>query len=78
MAKYLNGARVISQWSERLIEDGFSELPISCAHALRAGSLPSIHRDPFDRVIAAQAIMESLCVVTPDKAISALGAANAW
>ena len=78
IGKYPNGAHVISQWGERLAYDGFVELPISSAHALRAGELPGKHRDPFDRVIAAQAIMESLAVATPDKAIEDLGAQRIW
>ena len=78
IGKFSGGDRIISQWDERLLEDGFRELPISCAHALRAGSLPGTHGDPFDRVIAAQAIIGSLRVATPDKAISGLGAECAW
>ena len=44
--------------------------------ALRmAGSIPSDHRDPFDRMLAAQAIVERLTVISPDPAFAALGAA---
>lgn len=78
IGKYPEGARVISQWDERLAIDGFVELPISCNHALRAGGLPGKHRDPFDRIIAAQAIAESLSVATPDVAIENLGADRIW
>jgi PIN domain nuclease of toxin-antitoxin system len=46
----------------------FTELPITTAHALRAGSLPIDHRDPFDRMIMAQAELESLPVITYDAA----------
>ncbi|MEH1771474.1 MULTISPECIES: PIN domain-containing protein [unclassified Nostoc] len=46
----------------------FIELAITTAHALRAGSLPIAHRDPFDRMIMAQAELESLVVITYDKA----------
>ena len=78
IGKYPNGARIISQWEERLSDDGFREMAISCTHALRAGALPGAHRDPFDRVIAAQAIIESFNVATPDRAISNLGAECVW
>ncbi|WP_323374624.1 PIN domain-containing protein [Nostoc commune] len=44
------------------------ELAITTTHALRAGSLPIAHRDPFDRMIMAQAELESLLVITYDKA----------
>ena len=78
IGKLPSGERIISQWEERFLEDGFRELPISCALALRAGSLPGIHRDPFDRIIAAQAIVDSITVATPDRAIAGLGADCIW
>lgn len=59
-------------------EAGFSELSIMPEHADRAARLPLIHRDPWDRIIAAQAIMESMTVVTRDPAIAALGAPTLW
>jgi PIN domain nuclease of toxin-antitoxin system len=46
----------------------FIELAITTAHALRAGSLPIAHRDPFDRMIMAQAELENLPVMTYDAA----------
>ena len=48
---------------------GFSELPITVAHAERAGRLPTHHRDPFDRMLVAQAQAEGLTVVTGDPKI---------
>jgi PIN domain nuclease of toxin-antitoxin system len=51
-----------------LARANFSELPISTSHALRAGSLPIEHRDPFDRMLMAQAELESIPVLTYDKA----------
>jgi PIN domain nuclease of toxin-antitoxin system len=45
---------------------GFRELPIAFAHAAAAGRLPMIHRDPFDRVLVAQASCEKLTLVTRD------------
>lgn len=46
---------------------GFELLPISADHAYAAGGLPMHHRDPFDRMIIAQAGLEKLCVITRDK-----------
>jgi PIN domain nuclease of toxin-antitoxin system len=46
----------------------FLELPISTAHSLRAGSLPIEHRDPFDRMLMAQAELENLPIITYDSA----------
>lgn len=54
------------------------ELHVEGGHAERAGQLPLMHRDPFDRLLAAQAMVEDLTVVTRDPAIAALGAPVAW
>ena len=48
---------------------GFYSLPISVENAEWAGALPSIHRDPFDRLLVAQAQMEGLTLVTVDQQI---------
>ncbi|MEV6272986.1 type II toxin-antitoxin system VapC family toxin [Kribbella sp. NPDC051936] len=47
-------------------QGGLSELPITMQHADLAGRLPLIHRDPFDRVLVAQALAERLTLVTRD------------
>ena len=78
IGKFRQGGRIIDQWSERLEVDGFLELPISCAHAMRAGTLPGEHRDPFDRMIAAQALIEQLPVMTNDLELQNLGAQLVW
>jgi len=46
---------------------GFTELPIRLAHVTELGSLPSLHRDPFDRMLVAQARVEQLTLVTADE-----------
>ena len=48
---------------------GFRELPVTWEHARRTDSLPLIHRDPFDRLLIAQAQIESLTLVTTDEII---------
>ncbi len=53
-------------------------LPISGPDAERAGTDPAAHRDPFDRMIAAQAILRGLSVVSSDAQLGALGAARFW
>ncbi len=45
---------------------GFVELPISALHAARVHRLPAIHRDPFDRLLIAQALTEPLRLLTAD------------
>jgi PIN domain nuclease of toxin-antitoxin system len=48
-------------------------LPISVAHALRAGALPLLNRDPFDRMIVAQALVEGVPVLSSDGRLDAYG-----
>lgn len=50
---------------------GFVELSISAAHAERAPALPPHHRDPFDRMLVAQAQLESLVLLTADRSLDA-------
>ena len=48
---------------------GFAELPVSALHASRVAALPRHHRDPFDRLLVAQAILEPLHLMTADAAM---------
>lgn len=57
---------------------GLRPLPITLAHARRAGALPSPHRDPFDRMLAAQALLEDLVLVTRDPAFQTLSCRTLW
>jgi len=55
---------------DSVVEDeGFSKLPISLYHGQLAGQLPNIHRDPFDRMLIAQAQSEGLLFITADQII---------
>jgi PIN domain nuclease of toxin-antitoxin system len=51
---------------ELIRDSGFRDLPIRHDHAVRAARLPLIHRDPFDRMLVAQAACEDLTLVTRD------------
>ena len=57
-----------------LLEDGFEELPITSSHTLSVGLLPDIHKDPFDRILLAQAITEGISLLTFDDALAKYGA----
>ena len=57
-----------SRFFETVTHDGMLALPITLEHAHLAGSLPGAHRDPFDRMLAAQAITEGMSLVTADSA----------
>lgn len=58
--------------------DGFRLLDIDAAAAIRAGQLASLHRDPFDRLIGAQALAINGAVVTNDEAFAELGVEMFW
>jgi PIN domain nuclease of toxin-antitoxin system len=64
--------------SDRLPRDGFAMLPMSLEHALAAARLPGPHRDPWDRIMIAQAKIEALQVVTIDKVFSDYGLPVIW
>jgi len=75
----LPGALAIAQKiGDAVAEQGFVELPISFADGQRAGWLAGDHRDPFDRMLAAQAIARDLPLVTRDVAFNALGVRVLW
>jgi PIN domain nuclease of toxin-antitoxin system len=57
---------------------GFAILPISGAHGKLAGELAPLHRDPFDRVIVAQAIIENRVLVTSDGVLARYGVPVIW
>ncbi|TFV61887.1 type II toxin-antitoxin system VapC family toxin [Geodermatophilus sp. DF01-2] len=69
LGKLPGAAAVVSGYREYLVRLRAEELPITGHHALTAGTLQWSHRDPFDRVIVAQAVVESLPVVTSDAAL---------
>lgn len=56
-----------------LLERGFEECPIRADHVLRVASLPWIHRDPFDRLLVAQADVDQLTLLTQDAALAGYG-----
>lgn len=58
--------------------DGFRVLPVELRHALRVYSLPAHHRDPFDRLLVAQAELEGLAIVSRDPAIAQSDVPVVW
>ncbi len=68
-------AKSITRW---IVEDGFALLAIRADHAELAGAMEIDHRDPWDRMILAQAQIEGLTIVCGDKVFAAHGAATIW
>jgi PIN domain nuclease of toxin-antitoxin system len=61
-----------------LDRNAFTPLAITLDHARLAGALPGIHRDPFDRMLAAQAQVEDAPLITADRAFRAFGTRVLW
>jgi PIN domain nuclease of toxin-antitoxin system len=59
-------------------EADFEELPIAIPHTVRLRSLPAHHRDPFDRLLVAQAVEERLTIVTHDPRIARYDVSRLW
>jgi PIN domain nuclease of toxin-antitoxin system len=53
-----------------LLDNGYSELPIISDHVVATESLPLLHRDPFDRILVAQATVEGITLLTIDSQVS--------
>lgn len=68
----------VHQFHEGVRDDGFHHLSVRDDHSVRAGLLPGPHRDPFDRVIAAQGLMEQLPVMTRDPQFAKFGCRTLW
>lgn len=61
-----------------MARNGFEALPMSDDHALMAAFLPGPHRDPFDRMLAAQAVIEDLTIITRDPQLAGFGCRTLW
>ncbi len=53
-----------------LLDNGYIELPITSEHAVNVDHLPAIHKDPFDRILVAQATVEGITLVTNDRKVA--------
>jgi PIN domain nuclease of toxin-antitoxin system len=74
----INFQAVLARWSDLLKEDNFTELAIVSEHGIRAGQLPLHHRDPFDRLLAAQAQAEDSPILSVDRIFDAYGVRRIW
>jgi PIN domain nuclease of toxin-antitoxin system len=78
LGKLPGAAAIAGQFARRLMIEGFSGLAIEPAHADRAGLLPGPHRDPFDRLLIAQAQQENLTLVSLDAVFDGYGVERLW
>lgn len=72
-------AAALADRFEALVEGySFAPLPITLRHARLAGSLPIAHKDPFDRLLIAQALTENLTLISNEKLFDASGVSRLW
>ena len=69
---------LVSDFDTLMDRAHFKPLEITTRHAIRAGQLSTVHRDPFDRIIAAQAVEEGLALLSKDEGMRAMGAEVVW
>jgi PIN domain nuclease of toxin-antitoxin system len=78
IGKLPDAAALVSGIDTVIAEQGFAELPIEVRHGQIAGALPGPHRDPFDRMLIAQAMLEGLALVSNEQIFDAYAAVRLW
>ena len=78
IGKLPNGQAILGSFGDAIDDLRADELPISVAHGLAAGGFGSAHRDPFDRLLAAQAMVEGAALVTLDPAFADFPVTTLW
>lgn len=78
LGKLDEAAEAVVCFEDLVAADGFTLLPISHRHGLRAGIFQAAHRDPFDRMLAAQAEIESVPLLTLDPAFKQFDIVTIW
>src|SRR5947209_10088273 len=76
--KLANATEVMSDFAGHLHRERFENLSISAEHGIRAGSLPGPHRDPFDRMLIAQAQAEHVPIISNDAALYQYKVRRLW
>jgi PIN domain nuclease of toxin-antitoxin system len=71
-------ARLTADLEGAIAAEGFSALPVTISDGVRAGNLPLHHKDPFDRMLIAQALAESLTLVSNGRLFDRYGVARLW
>lgn len=78
LGKLKLGVRLEPDFRRRLEENGFTILPVEFTHGARVLNLPWYHRDPFDRLLVAQAQLEHLTLISHDSQLDSYGIQRIW
>ena len=73
-----SAVRLVAAFASLLEEQSFTALPVTLDHALRAGNLPGPHRDPFDRMLIAQAQAEDMPIISNELLFDSYGIRRIW
>jgi len=71
-------AAIVADIDRIILDQGFIGLPVSIRHGQTAGALPGPHRDPFDRMLIAQAMLEQLVLVSNEQPFDVYGVTRLW
>jgi PIN domain nuclease of toxin-antitoxin system len=78
IGKWTSIGVLLHEFEMAIRAERFSSLPVNAAHALRGGLLVGVHRDPFDRLLAAQSLVEGFPLVTNDQVFKEFGVDVIW
>lgn len=78
LGKLPEAALLANDFVAQVAAEGFSPLPISLAHGVRAGGLLFSHRDPFDRLLIAQALTEAMTLVSNERLFDETAVPRLW
>ncbi|WP_423226701.1 type II toxin-antitoxin system VapC family toxin [Candidatus Amarolinea aalborgensis] len=78
LGKYALPAPFAAFWDDQLLTNDFTLLPIAMSHTARVVDLPFHHRDPFDRLIIAQSLVEGTPVASSDEMFDRYGVKRVW
>jgi PIN domain nuclease of toxin-antitoxin system len=78
LGKWPEAGTVVNDLRDFVLANNLIELPISIAHGRAAGLLTGVHRDPFDRMLAAQAKLEDATLITADPVFGEFGVKVLW
>lgn len=78
LGKLPEAGAIALAFEDVLAEQAFTPLAVSVRHAQMAGNMEGAHKDPFDRMLIAQALVEDLVLISNEKAFDAFGVSRLW
>ncbi len=78
IGKLPGAEKAVNEFNELILADGFVHLPVTYQHAIKSGGFKNDHRDPFDRMLAAQSLIEGVTLITDDQAMKSFKAKCFW